>query len=143
MRGAAFILALTAVTMAAAQAAAPLFVTVQVADVLREPGEIIVTLCSARSYRRGAACEVAVSVDPLDPRPVTLPVPAPGDYAVKVLHDRNGDRRMNKNFLGWPKEGFGYSRNPMTLTGPATFDAVAVRVERPRDLTVNLRYWRP
>jgi uncharacterized protein (DUF2141 family) len=36
----------------------------------------------------------------------------PGTYAVTVIHDENGDGKMDKNFLGMPKEGHAASNNP-------------------------------
>ena len=35
----------------------------------------------------------------------------PGEYAITVLDDRNSNRDMDKNWLGLPKEGFGFSKN--------------------------------
>src|SRR5262245_61492436 len=35
-----------------------------------------------------------------------------GTYAVSALHDENGNGKMDKNFLGIPKEGYGASNNP-------------------------------
>ncbi|TVP63821.1 MAG: DUF2141 domain-containing protein [Nodularia sp. (in: Bacteria)] len=49
-----------------------------------------------------------------------------GNYAVVVVDDQNGDRKLNTNFLGIPKEGFGISRNPTVsiATGtPSFYDA--------------------
>ena len=37
-----------------------------------------------------------------------LPV---GEYAVAIFHDKNSDMICNTNFLGIPKEGFGFSKN--------------------------------
>lgn len=34
-----------------------------------------------------------------------------GNYAVSVLHDENSNGKMEKNFLGIPKEGFAFSNN--------------------------------
>ena len=45
----------------------------------------------------------------------------PGDYAVRVLHDENGNGKMDSNPLGMPLEGYGFSNNPMVMR-PATFD---------------------
>ena len=33
------------------------------------------------------------------------------EYAFVVLHDENGDAKMNTNLVGMPAEGFGVSRN--------------------------------
>ena len=43
---------------------------------------------------------------------VTFKSLSPGNYAIAVLHDENNDRQANRNFLGLPTEGFGFSRNP-------------------------------
>jgi uncharacterized protein (DUF2141 family) len=49
-----------------------------------------------------------------------------GTYAIAAYHDENGNGRLDENFLGMPKEGFGFSRNPDTRFGPPKFDAAAV-----------------
>ena len=36
----------------------------------------------------------------------------PGEYAVTALHDKNGNRAMDYNLLGMPKEYWGLSRDP-------------------------------
>ncbi|MDJ1184538.1 DUF2141 domain-containing protein [Roseofilum casamattae] len=33
--------------------------------------------------------------------------------AIALLHDTNGNRKMDTNFFGIPKEGFGFSNNPI------------------------------
>jgi uncharacterized protein (DUF2141 family) len=45
-----------------------------------------------------------------------------GPFAVSVLHDENGNRKMDKNFVGMPKEGYGASNNPKKKRRPPTFD---------------------
>ena len=50
----------------------------------------------------------------------------PGNYAVAIVDDQNGDRQLNKDFFGIPQEGFGISRNPTVsiATGtPSFYDA--------------------
>ena len=44
-----------------------------------------------------------------------------GVYAVAAVHDSNSDNRLNKNGLGIPSEGFGFSNNPPLKFGPASF----------------------
>jgi uncharacterized protein (DUF2141 family) len=45
-----------------------------------------------------------------------------GNYAIAILHDENGDQKMNTNFFGYPKEGYGFSNNVTGLLGPPSFD---------------------
>jgi uncharacterized protein (DUF2141 family) len=47
---------------------------------------------------------------------------APGDYAVAVIHDANGNGKLD-TVMGIPREGFGFSRNPAIGFGPPRFTA--------------------
>jgi len=44
-----------------------------------------------------------------------------GHYAVSILHDENDDQKMNKNNLGIPKEGYGFSNNVVGAFGPPSW----------------------
>jgi uncharacterized protein (DUF2141 family) len=46
----------------------------------------------------------------------------PGSYAVTVYLDQNGDRKLNSNWLGIPKEPVGASNNPRSRRGPPHFN---------------------
>ncbi|MCP5397019.1 MAG: DUF2141 domain-containing protein [Sphingomonadaceae bacterium] len=48
---------------------------------------------------------------------VTFPDVAPGQYAVTIQHDEDGDGKMDTNFIGMPKEGVGVSNNPGGMPG--------------------------
>ena len=76
------------------------------------------------------------------PLRVTLGQLQPGSYAVAVLHDENNDRQPNRNFLGIPKEGFGFSRNPAIRFGPPKFAASAVPVKgSSTNIQIQLKYF--
>jgi uncharacterized protein (DUF2141 family) len=64
-----------------------------------------------------------------------------GSYAIVAFHDENHDGEFNQNWLGMPKEGFGFSNNPGTLRKPV-FDDAKFTVDRPLiDVTIRLNYW--
>ncbi|MCA9713882.1 MAG: DUF2141 domain-containing protein [Myxococcales bacterium] len=42
----------------------------------------------------------------------------PGDYALSVAHDENGNNKLDTNFLGIPKEGVGVSNNTRRMGPP-------------------------
>lgn len=46
----------------------------------------------------------------------------PGEYAVAVVHDENGNGKLDTNFLGIPKEGIGTSNNAKSTFGPPSFE---------------------
>ncbi|TCD47440.1 DUF2141 domain-containing protein [Chlorobium sp. N1] len=64
-----------------------------------------------------------------------------GTYAVSILHDENGNGKMDKTFIGIPKEGFGVSNNPKIGYGPPSFkDARFELTGKEVELTVALNY---
>ena len=46
---------------------------------------------------------------------------APGSYAIRVLHDENGNGKLDFNVIGMPTEGYGFSNNPRVMRA-ATFE---------------------
>ena len=60
-----------------------------------------------------------------------------GSYAVAVMHDVNDDGKCNRNFLGIPKEGFGFSTNRKPILKEPSFDQVKIEVEE--DTTIEIR----
>jgi uncharacterized protein (DUF2141 family) len=48
---------------------------------------------------------------------------APGTYAVVLFHDENSDGKFNRDWLGLPKEGYGFSNDAPTHWHAPTFDA--------------------
>ncbi len=53
----------------------------------------------------------------------------PGDYAVAVSHDFNGNRETDTNFLGIPTEPWGVSNNVRPSFRAPRFEEAAVRVQ--------------
>ncbi|MGC9197356.1 MAG: DUF2141 domain-containing protein [Acidobacteriaceae bacterium] len=71
---------------------------------------------------------------------VTLQVPA-GRYSIAVLHDENSNHKLDRNFLGIPKEGFGFANNPRAFLSPPHFSTAAVQVTCPStETTIHLIY---
>lgn len=65
----------------------------------------------------------------------------PGRYGVAVIHDENRNRRLDKNFLGIPKEGFGFANNPKVFLSAPSFRTAAVTVGCPlTQIDVRLIY---
>ncbi len=47
---------------------------------------------------------------------------APGKYAVAIIHDENSNKRLDTNFMGIPREGYGVSNNIVNMFGPPGFE---------------------
>jgi uncharacterized protein (DUF2141 family) len=66
-----------------------------------------------------------------------------GVYAVSVLHDENSNGKMDKGFLGIPKEGFGASNNPEIKMGPPSFsDSRFDLASKKLTLNIDMKYLR-
>jgi uncharacterized protein (DUF2141 family) len=66
---------------------------------------------------------------------------APGDYAVSVFHDENGNGKLDTNFLGMPKEGVGASNDASGHFGPPRFDDARFSYKGGlQALTIHVRY---
>jgi len=65
-----------------------------------------------------------------------------GTYALSVLHDENSNNKMDTNFIGIPKEGFGASNNPKGRMGPPTFDDAKFDLKSTsKSIEINIKYF--
>lgn len=57
-------------------------------------------------------------------------LPGPGVYALAIYHDENGNQSFDRNAIGLPAEGYGFSNNPATLAGLPSFRSVRLAIPR-------------
>lgn len=60
-----------------------------------------------------------------------------GLYAVKVFHDVNENEVLDTNFLGIPKEAYGFSNNARGSFGPAEWEDANFQLSG--DLTITIK----
>ena len=66
---------------------------------------------------------------------------ARGTYVVAVIHDENGNSRLD-TFAGIPKEGIGFSRNPRLMFGPPSFASASFAVDgAPVAQVIRMKYF--
>jgi len=53
-----------------------------------------------------------------------------GDYAVAVYQDVNSNGKCDKNMIGYPTEGFGFSKNYKPKFSAPTFDEVKIAINQ-------------
>ena len=64
----------------------------------------------------------------------------PGKYAVSVVHDTNNNKDLDKNKLGIPKEGFGFSNNVLGTMGPPSFERAQIDLTaEPKELDIDIQ----
>jgi uncharacterized protein (DUF2141 family) len=66
---------------------------------------------------------------------------AAGTYAVSVVHDENSNGKLDRNFIGMPREGVGASNDAKGHMGPPKFSAASFRYKGGRlDLKIHVNY---
>lgn len=66
---------------------------------------------------------------------------AAGNYALSLMHDEDGDRKFKTNFLGMPKEGYGFSLDAPVLFGPPSFKKASFEIPKTQEMKVKVRYF--
>ena len=66
----------------------------------------------------------------------------PGIYAVACFHDEDGDGAFEQNFLGIPKEGYGFSNNLHPIFSAPSFDLASVVLPpEGASIAIHMIYW--
>ena len=119
---------LMAVSLSAPVMAAASTVEVTVSNVRNDHGRVLVALCTRADFLRphcawkgsvpAAHGNVLVRIDNVPP----------GTYAAQAFHDENANGRLDRNLLGLPEEGMGFSHDAPMHMGPPRFAAAAFAV---------------
>lgn len=65
----------------------------------------------------------------------------PGKYAIAVIHDANMNGKLDTNWMGVPKEGFGFSNNAKALLSAPSFSDASFQYDGKNiDMTMSLNY---
>ena len=62
----------------------------------------------------------------------------PGKYAMFVFHDANNNNKIDKNFIGIPKEGYGASRNKLPFAAAPKFDENKFEVQGSKQIAIAI-----
>ena len=66
-------------------------------------------------------------LEPQDSTQLNTEIPD-GEYAIAFFIDANGNKKLDKNFLGIPKEQYGFSNNAMGTLSAPTFEQAKFKV---------------
>lgn len=61
-----------------------------------------------------------------------------GTYAVSIFHDENGNKKLDTNFMGIPKEPVAFSKAKMKTFGPPGFEECAFDLKG--DLEIRIAF---
>ncbi len=119
--------------------------TVTVSGLRNQKGQVCLSLfAQAQGFPTKSSLAVASRCISADHSPLTLTFNNlnPGNYAVALIHDENRDGKINTGFLGIPKEGFGFSRNPSIGFGAPRFEDAAIALTQQNTKTqIQVKYF--
>ena len=92
------------------------------------PGEGETALLFVKGIPENGKCQIVIDDMP------------PGTYAVALFHDLNGDKKLNTNWLGIPKEGYGFSNNARNTFSAPSFKQAAFSHTSETEIQIRIRY---
>ncbi len=129
-----------------AQSTGTATLTVHVIGARNTKGKIRAALFrGAEGFPNDASRAIHAQAADIDPQTssaqiVFTDLPA-GVYAVSVFHDENMNQKLDKNFVGVPKEGYGASNNPKKKMGPPSFEETKFQLSATEQSTeIKLMY---
>ena len=87
----------------------------------------------AASFGKAVAAHPGVTTLVLDDLPS-------GTYAVVALHDENENQKLDRNFFGIPKEGWGMSNNPKAYLSAPSYSQASFVLREDTHLQIHLNY---
>ena len=118
-------------------------ITVQISNVEGQTGEVLIGLYNKaegftlieKVYQKGKIENISNNFMTY----IFTTVPS-GEYAISIFHDENSNRKLDKNFFGIPKEGYGFSNNLRPALRSATFEESMFKLNEDINLTIDMGY---
>lgn len=107
---------------------------VTVNNVKSSNGKIIAQLCDKDTFLKQCPFRIQVKATKGTIILNFKGVPA-GKYAISLFHDENDNGKLERNMLGIPTEGYGFSRNARGFRAPPSFINAAFDVKEGNNQT--------
>ncbi len=106
---------------------ATLILTIE--GVRSDKGKIMAALLKADPATQTATrVDAAIATPVIGTTSIRFEGLAPGDYAVRLFHDENGNGEMDSNLFGIPSEGYAFSNRARASFGPPKFEQMKFTV---------------
>lgn len=127
--------------LAGAQAVAGQDLEVTVKNIKNDKGVLIVGLFgSEKTFTKQPLKAEKPKAEPGTLRVIFRDI-QPGEYAISIFHDANENGILDMNFMGIPKEGFGFSNDAMGVFGPPTFNKAKFSSPQTMTVSVTMKYF--
>ncbi len=99
---------------------------INVSNIKSAKGSILVAVYNnAEDYMKNPAFSQIVPVTASGELTINSSIPF-GSYSITIFHDVNDNRSLDTNFVGIPKEPYGFSNDAKAPFGPPSFEAATV-----------------
>jgi uncharacterized protein (DUF2141 family) len=132
------LLTLLLAAAAAAAGAQAATVDVHVSNVAGGKGSIRVAVCDRERFLKQCAYTASMPAREGE-NVIAVPGVPKGTWAVLVYQDENGNGELDRNFIGIPKENYGFSRDAASKFGPPGFDEAAIQVGDEATVVANVK----
>lgn len=119
-------------------------VSIEVSDLRSNKGQVLISVYNnAKDFPKDATKAIgkAKAIIENGKAIVTFSNLPPGKYAAAILHDENNNLKMDFNFVGVPKEGYGFSNNAKGMFGPPSFEKAAFNVDGEKKIVIKASYF--
>ena len=112
--------------------------TVTVKDVRNANGSVLIAVYDLSGFGKPelAKAKQKAGANAGEVKFVFQGLPA-GKYAVAAFHDENGNGKLDRNSLGVPTEGYGFSNDAQGTTGPPNFNQAAFDFDGKTDKAIS------
>jgi uncharacterized protein (DUF2141 family) len=119
--------------------------TITIADIRESEGRLMIQVANSEKgfeFSEDSAAPPPVAISQLAEAgemtfEVTLP---PGVYGALVLHDLNGNGKVDSNFVGMPKEPWAFSNNATGRLGPAKWQDAKFEISGNTAVEIRLNH---
>jgi len=105
--------------------------TVTITGLESDKGKVMVAIYNSKDAYKANKDRFRQAVLPISggKAETTLEGLPPGEYSVSVYHDENDNGKIDTNFIGIPKEAYGYSNNARGKKGPPLYEDTVVTLK--------------
>ena len=136
----ALVIAISCLSLTAVEAAN---LTIHIGGLRNTRGTIRLSLYDRAETFLEAGGRIARLKEPVTTNPMRVSFTGlpPGTYAVTVVHDENDNGKLDRNLLGIPREGYGFSNDAPVGLGPPSFAKAAVTLgQEDKAIIITIRY---
>ena len=113
-------------------------IVLTIENVLTDGGQVHAVLHTAETFMQSEGIDFVTVEGKKGEMSMSFKGVEPGTYAIIILHDLNGNSRMDFDNNGMPLESYGMSGNDMHM-GPPSFEAAKFEVTD-KDLDLKVRF---